>query len=100
MQKSKQTNWQISSHGLVGEGLINRLQSIRGFAKFQVKGGSGLRGGKLPAVFYTPAVYHDQFESDVLLLHHDPDPDHFGLDLNPISVSYGLSNRLKVEFGK
>jgi hypothetical protein len=96
--QSGKTNWQISSQGLVGEAALKRLGST-GFAKFLVRGGVGLLGGKLPTVFYTPAVYHDQFESDVLLLHHfDPDPDHFGLDLNPISVSYGLSNRAKVDF--
>ena len=95
--QSGKTNWQISSQGLVGEATLKRLGTT-GFARFPVKGGVGLLGGKLPAVFYTPAVYHDQFESDVLLLHHfDPDPDHFGLDLNPISVSYGLSNRAKVD---
>jgi len=97
MQKSGQTNWQITSQGLVGEGLIKKHESVRGFAKLPVKGGVGLLGGKLPAVFYTPAVYSDQFESDVLLL-DPPRPEHFGLDLNPISVSYGLSNRAKVDF--
>jgi hypothetical protein len=86
--QSGQTNWQISRHGVVGEALLKRLGST-GFARFQVKGGAGLRGGKLPTVFYTPAVYRDQFESEVLL-HNPPapDPSRFGQDLNPISVSY------------
>jgi hypothetical protein len=96
--QSGRTNWQIGSHGLVGEAALKRLGST-GFAKFTVKGGVGLRGGKLPAVFYTPAVYEDQFETDVLLIHPPrPDPDHFGLESNPISLSYGLSNRAKLGF--
>jgi hypothetical protein len=83
-----QTNWQIRSQGLVGKMALKRLGTT-GFAWFPVKGGLGLFGGKLPAVFYTPAVYHDQFESDVLLLYHPAaDPGHFGLGSNPISVSY------------
>lgn len=86
--QSGRTNWQISGQGLIGAAQLKRLGST-GFAKFPVKGGVGLLGGKLPEVFYTPAIYHDQFESEVLLLGHpDPDPDHFGLASNPIRVSY------------
>ena len=94
--QSGQTNWQISSHGLVGQALLKRVGTT-GFASFPVEGGGGLFGGKLPAVFYTPAVYHDQFESEVLLSPH-PDPEHFGLDLNPVGLSYELSNRARLEF--
>jgi hypothetical protein len=51
VQKSAQKpRWQIKSQGPAGEGLIKKLESIGGFAKFTVKRDIGLIGGELPAV--------------------------------------------------
>jgi hypothetical protein len=79
--KSGQTNWQIWGQRLAGQALIKRLESWRGFAKFAVNGGVGLLGGRLPGVFYTPAVYPDTVPTI-------PTTEPLGLDLNPISISF------------
>lgn len=72
---------QLANLGPAGQALINRLESWRGFAKFPVKGGVGLLGGKLPAIFYTPAVYPDTVPTI-------PTTEPLGLDLKPISISF------------
>ena len=82
--KSGQTNWQIWGQRLAGQALIKRLESWRGFAKFAVNGGVGLLGGRLPGVFYTPAVYPDTVPTIPTI----PTTEPLGLDLNPISMSF------------
>ena len=80
--KPGQTNWTIDSERLsAGKDFIKKIESWRGFAKLSVKGGSGLVGGKLPAVFYTPAVYPE-------LPRFIPTMEGRPVDLTPGDVSY------------
>jgi hypothetical protein len=85
MQKSApkpgQPIWTISSErSSAGQDFIEKIESWRGFAKFPVKGGFGLMGGKLPAVFITPAVYPERSIAAT--------PEGLPVDSNPGVISY------------
>lgn len=88
MQKSApkpgQTNWRITSEmGSAGAALIKKIEGYGG-AKLPVKGGFGLLGGKLPAVFYTPAVYREHFFGDT----SPTSGQALGLASNQVSLSF------------